>query len=241
MIRKIKILRCPSLTYNFSGILPLGLATITAELRHHGYTIAQDDLDAKCTSEGKVLPRHRWGKDFPAKTLISDLPRVRNFWEGGNDQEVISLVESVLAITDLDTFDTILLSCYQGDDYSAILALCIGKYIREHMGKFVIIGGEAFPHMEPIKNEVAYFVKNGCFDYYIQGYGEVPLLELFKRLDDGSSLDNVPGLVVPKGNNVIFNEPVFTRPEVIPDFEGLPYGPLLQISGRMERRVFITG
>lgn len=223
MGRKIKIIRCPSLNYNFSGIPPLGLATITAVLQHNGYDITQDDLDAKCAYDGKVFPRHRWGKEFLEKTLMKDIPRIRNFWEGGKDLEVVDLVKRVLSFSELEDFDTILLSCYQGDDCAAVLALCIGKYLREHLGKFVIIGGEAYPHMEPIRKEVAYFANNGCFDYYIQGYGEIPLCELFKQLDESNPVDGVPGIVFPKGDNeIVENPPLFTRPSVTPNFDGLP-------------------
>ena len=55
-------------------------------------------------------------------------------------------------------------------------------------------GGEAFPHTMPIKSEVKYFYDTGCYDYYIQGYGEVPLIDL-NALDNGDPLDKVNGLV----------------------------------------------
>src|SRR5437660_1232595 len=110
MPRKIKILRCPSLNYNFSGLLPFGLATICSDLRHNGYDIDQDDLDAWCSHHGTVFPRHRWGKDFPAKQWVRDMDRMRRFWTGGEDPEVTGLVEQILSFTNLDGYDTILLS-----------------------------------------------------------------------------------------------------------------------------------
>ena len=220
--RRVAILRMPSLVYNYHGIPPFGLATITGELQLNGYDIVQDDLDGKCAAE-LLFPRHRWGKDYPAKNLMADIARIRRFWDGAEDADVVSLVEKVLSFTDIEGRDTVMLSCIEGDDYSAVLALCIGKYLREFHHKTVILGGEAFPHMQPIKSEVAYFYERGCFDFYIQGYGEVPLVELFGRLEEGRPVDDVPGLVyLQPGGQLIENPPLFTRPEVIPDFDGLP-------------------
>lgn len=229
MSRKLLILRSPSLMYNYSGIPPFGLATITAELKSKGFDIRQDDLDAKCAAD-ELFPRHRWGKQFPAKDLMLDIERIRKFWEGGDDADVIDVVEQVLSYTDLADRDTVLLSCIEGDDIGAILSLCIGKYLVSRKGLTVIFGGEAFPHMMPIKSEILYFYENRCFDYYIQGYGEVPLLDLFKAIDAEpgrirmvSSVEQVNGLVYPRPDGTLIeNRPLFTRPEVVPDFEGLP-------------------
>ena len=235
MPRKLLILRSPSLMYNYSGIPPFGLATITAELKGKGLDILQDDLDAKCAAD-ELFPRHRWGKTFPAKDLMLDIERVRKYWEGGEDPDIIDVVEQVLSYTDLGDRDTILLSCIEGDDIGAVLSLCMCKHLRSK-GLTVIVGGEAFPHMMPIKSELRYFYDAGCFDYYIQGYGEVPLLELFKAIDEApakvklamadaptaSPLEKVSGLVYPRPDGtMIENRPLFTRPEVVPDFEGLP-------------------
>ena len=220
--QKLKIIRCPSLMYNYSGILPFGLSTITAMLVQNGYNITQDDLDVKCASGG-LFPRNRWGKQFPAKDLMLDIARVRRFWECGEDREITDIIENVLSYTDLNDCDTVLISCIEGDDPAAVLALCLGKYLRSKLGKFVIIGGEAFPHMQPIKSDIEFFYRTGCFDYYIQGYGEVGLIELFDRLDRGAPIDDVSGLIYYNGNGkYIENRPLFTRPEVVPDFDGLP-------------------
>ena len=220
-MQRMKILRVPSLMYNYSGIPPFGLATITAMLLEKGYRIEQDDLDAKCAAD-ELFPRNRWGKQFPAKDLLLDIERVRRFWSGDEDEAIVEIIEQVLSYTELDGIHTVLLSCIEGDDPSAVLALCMGKYLRAS-GVTVIVGGEAFPHMMPIKSEIAYFYDSGCFDYYIQGYGEVPLLELFERLDKDLKLDDVSGLVFGGVQNTeIENRPLFTRPEVIPDFDGLP-------------------
>lgn len=233
MPRKLLILRSPSLMYNYSGIPPFGLATITAELGAKGFDIRQDDLDAKCAAD-QLFPRHRWGKQFPAKDLMLDIARVRKYWEGGEDPDVVDVVEQVLSYTDLEDRDTILLSCIEGDDIGAVLSLCIGKHLTGK-GKLVVFGGEAFPHMMPIKSDLRYFYQNRCFDYYIQGYGEVPLVELLHAIDETpgkkrlatvdaqSPLEKVSGLVYPRPDgSMIENRPLFTRPEVVPDFEGLP-------------------
>jgi radical SAM superfamily enzyme YgiQ (UPF0313 family) len=234
MPRKLMILRSPSLMYNYSGIPPFGLATITAELTAKGFDIKQDDLDAKCAAD-QLFPRHRWGKQFPAKDLMLDIARVRKYWEGSEDPDVIDVVEQVLSYTDLEGRDTVLLSCIEGDDIGAVLSLCMGKYLTSRKDKTVIFGGEAFPHMMPIKSDIRYFYENRCFDYYIQGYGEVPLVELLNVLDEKPGklrltnvdavdpLEKVSGLVYPrKDGTLIENRPLFTRPEVVPDFEGLP-------------------
>lgn len=220
--QQIKILRCPSLMYNYSGILPFGLSTITAMLTQKGYHITQDDLDVKCASGG-LFPRNRWGKQFPDKEMMLDIERVRRFWEDGEDSEISLLTKNVLSYTDIHDCDTVLISCIEGDDSAAVLALCLGKYMKSKLGKLVIIGGEAFPHMQPIKSDIEYFYKTGCLDYYIQGYGETALLELFDRLDNGMPIDDVSGLIYCKEDGTrIENRPLFTRPEVIPDFDGLP-------------------
>lgn len=220
--RRTLILRCPSLMYNYHGIPPFGLATITAELQHHGYDIRQDDLDAK-SAHAELFPRHRWGKQFPAKQLMMDITRVRRHLEGQEDADVISLVERVLSLTDVSGADTVALSCIEGDDYAAVLALCLGKYLKGKLGKTVILGGEAFPHMQPIKSQVKEFYRNGCFDYYIQGYGEVALLELYRHLDAGEPTADTPGMVsVREDGTVRENRPLFTRTESVPDFSGLP-------------------
>ena len=178
--RRMKILRCPSLMYNYSGIPPFGLATIRALLDQKGFQIEQDDLDAKCAAD-ELFPRNRWGKQFPAKDLMLDIERIRRFWGGEPDADVIDVITQVLSYTEIDDAEIVMLSCIEGDDPSAVLALCLGKYLRETLGKMVILGGEAFPHMMPVKSEVQYFYESGCYDYYIQGYGEVPLLELFEH------------------------------------------------------------
>ncbi|MBZ0108947.1 MAG: hypothetical protein K8F52_09775 [Candidatus Scalindua rubra] len=118
------------------------------------------------------------GKQFPAKEMMLDIERVRRFWEDAEGVEISQLVENVLSYTDLSGCDVMLISCIEGDDSAAVLALCIGKHLKSRLGKLVIIGGEVFPHMQPIKSDIEYFYRTGCFDYYIQGYGETALLEL---------------------------------------------------------------
>jgi len=220
--RRMLLIRTPSMMYNFSGIPPFGLATIAAELRARGYDLAQDDLDARCAVSG-LFPRHRWGKQFPEKALLMDIERMRRFWATGEDEEVVDLVRRILGHTDIAGRDTILLSCVTGDDIAAILTLCIGKHLKAHEARTVILGGEAYPHMVPIRSEVASFHAAGCFDYYIQGYGETPLLELLLALDEGRPIDRVQGLIHPRPDGTLIeNAPVFLRPEVVPDFDGLP-------------------
>ncbi|MBU4459239.1 MAG: radical SAM protein [Verrucomicrobia bacterium] len=218
--RRIKLLRCPSLLYNYSGIPPFGIATITAMLRQHGYPVDPDDLDAKCA--GVLFPLHRWGQQFPARTLMQDIPRLRLHWAGTPDPEVDQLVDRVLGQTDLHEYDTVLLSCVEGDDVGAALALCLGQRLKRQ-GRLVVMGGEAYPHMQPIKDDFKWFSTQGCFDFYIQGYGELPLVELFRCLDNGRPVEDVPGLLsLDTGGEVRENAPVFLRPEVLPDFDGLP-------------------
>jgi len=230
--RRIRLLRCPSLLYNHSGIPPFGIATITAMLRRHGHAVDPDDLDARCA--GTLFPLHRWGRQFPARTLMQDIPRLRLHWAGAQDPEVDRLVDDILERTDLDGYDTVLLSCVEGDDVGAALALCLGQRLKRQ-GRLVVLGGEAYPHMQPIKDDFAWFSAQGCFDYYIQGYGEVPLVELFRCLDAGRPVTEVPGLLGLEGDGrVRENDPVFLRPEVLPDFDGLPMS-------RYGRRVGATG
>jgi radical SAM superfamily enzyme len=230
--RRIKLLRCPSLLYNHSGIPPFGIATITAMLRQHGYPVDPDDLDAKCA--GTLFPLHRWGRQFPARSLMQDIPRLRLHWSGTPDPEVGRLVDSVLAQTDLEGFDTVLLSCVEGDDVGAALALCLGQTLKRQ-GRLVVMGGEAYPHMQPIKDDFKWFSTHGCFDFYIQGYGELPLVELFRCLDGGRPVEDVPGLLsLDARGEIRENDPVFLRPEVLPDFDGLPmsrYGKRLGATG----------
>src|ERR1700741_1930439 len=109
MDRKLLILRSPSLMYNYSGIPPFGLATITAELKSKGFDIEQDDLDAKCAAD-ELFPRHRWGKQFPAKDLMLAIERMRRYWESGVDDDVVEVVEQVLSYTDVSGRDTVMLS-----------------------------------------------------------------------------------------------------------------------------------
>src|SRR4249920_2054578 len=113
MTRKYIILRSPSLMYNYSGIPPFGLATITSELQAKGFDIVQDDLDARCAAD-ELFPRHRWGKQFPAKDLMLDLERIRRYWQTGDDPGVVDVVEQVLSYTDLRDRDTVLISCIEG-------------------------------------------------------------------------------------------------------------------------------
>ena len=79
--RKMLILRSPSLMYNYRGHPRSASPRSPAELKSKGFDIEQDDLDAKCAAD-ELFPRHRWGKQFPAKDLMLDIERMRRFWEG---------------------------------------------------------------------------------------------------------------------------------------------------------------
>ena len=70
--RKLKILRCPSLMYNYSGIPPFGLATITAMLNQNGYQAVYISGDISQKKRQRIIEALKKGQiDFLVATDVA--------------------------------------------------------------------------------------------------------------------------------------------------------------------------
>jgi hypothetical protein len=221
-IKKIKIIRTPDMERCDPPLIPpFGLSVITSYLREKGFDIEQDDLNVKCFSP---LCRHNLlGIRKHLVKLLEDRKRVLNYLRGGRDDEFHEISEQIVSRTNLEGFDTILISVYPMDDCSAIISLFISKYIKEKFHALIVIGGENNQY-SPIGDMFELFHQVGLFDYYIHGPGEDSLHQLFTSLQNGYSLTGVKGLIYKENEVVRRNDYVqyFRTKTVIPKFEGLP-------------------
>lgn len=220
-IRNIKILRTPDIERcDPQWIPPLRLSVITSYLRERGFNIEQDDLNAKCFSPRS--PQNLLRERFHLLKLLNDRKRVLDYLTGGRDSEFHEISKSIVSRTNLNGFDTVLVSVYPLDDSSAIISLFICKYIKERFHPLIVIGGENNQYC-PIGDMFEIFHQAGLFDYYIHGPGEESLHQLFISLQNGGSLAGVKGLIYKDNGVVKRNDYVqYLRPIVIPEFEGLP-------------------
>lgn len=220
-IKNIKILGIPDMEVCGPPLMPpFRLSVITSYLRERGFNIEQDDLHAKCFSPRS--PQNLLRERDHLLRLLNDRKRVLDYLTGGVDNEFHEISKSIVSRTNLDGFDTVLISVYTMDDCSAIISLFVSKYIKERFHPLIVIGGE-YNQYSPIGDMFELFHQAGLFDYYIHGPGEESLYQLFISLQNDGSLAGVKGLIY-KDNGVVKrnNYVQWLRPIVIPEFEGLP-------------------
>lgn len=92
-------------------------------------------------------------------------------------------------------------------------AIKVARLIKELDGDIkVVLGG---PHLSIFPKETLSF---DCVDYAIYGEGEYAFLELIKKIDSGSALDTVPGLIYRRNGEIIINNVA-----IIDDLDRLPF------------------
>lgn len=95
-------------------------------------------------------------------------------------------------------------------------ASAIAKILKENLNDVKIILGGV--HITAATEETLKKYP-GCFDVCVLGEGETTIVELLKNLDNGDTLNDVPGLAFMSGNQI-----VKTRPrEFIRDLDVLPF------------------
>ena len=105
--------------------------------------------------------------------------------------------------------DIVGISCLSSN-YS--LAMKIAKFAKEK-GIIVVIGGQ---HISLVQEEI--LQNNRFVDFGIVGDGEYSFLELVKRIEKGSKVYNIPGLIFRKNRKIIKN-----KPKLIKNLDSLPF------------------
>lgn len=91
----------------------------------------------------------------------------------------------------------------------------LAKFIKEHNPEsFIVLGGA---HATAVKEKV--LEEYDCFDALIFGEGEIPFLELAKKLDNKEELYEVPNLIYKKGGKIVKSEKIFFQK----DLDELPF------------------
>ena len=218
---KIKIIRSPAFVFENPPYTPsLGLSTIYSYLKERGFDIVQEDLNIINHPPEKTLLKLRDKERFA--DIFSDIKRVVGYLAGGGDAELDGITAGYLKGVKFDGIDVLLISIFQFDLSSSIMALLIAKYFKTGFNdKPVIIGGENI-HAAHIYEDFEKYNKLGVVDYYIAGFGERPLYEILGKIEKrDASFRDIPGLCYREGGGIRRNRPddqILT----VPDFDGLP-------------------
>lgn len=215
---KIVCIKVPVFAENETKIPFIGLALITSALKEKGYSVWQTDFNAISRREAHY---YEWLK--PDLDTLWSFKRVIKYLNAAIDQEIEAACCRLLKKINLERIDFVLLSVGLYDNKSSMLALCLGKYIKQRFSSVkIIIGGERYPNYEPIYQVLNKIARTCCFDYYIRNFGEAPLLYLFNALECSESINMTPGIYyVNSDKKIIGSLPRESRKVRLPDFEGL--------------------
>ncbi len=217
---KLKIIRSPAFVFESRPYFPpLGLSAIYSYLKKKGFDIVQEDLNAINHPPGGALLKPEEKKRLAG--IFADTGRIRKYLAGDKDEGLRSLTGRYIRQTTFDNIDILLISIFQFDFSSSIMALLMAKYFKDNfVGGLTVMGGEN-AHAAHIYENFGIYNSMGVVDYYIAGFGEKPLSELLKILEyKTGSIENIPGLCYCKGGEVYRNRPG-DQALTVPDFDGL--------------------
>ena len=198
---------------------PLGIATLTAFLKKHNFSVDQDDLRIKAFYHN--LRTEDSNKQIDLR-VFNDERRVEKFIKFGQDSEFEAEGEKILKLTNCRGFDVFGFSLSETFTPSpAAVALTLGKLLKDKYGATILIGGNV--HLEVAEK----MVKTKFIDYLICGDGEDRLLALCQNFEEGFPLEKTPGIFFAKRGkitNTPIPERVASRRKVPirPCFDGLP-------------------
>ena len=120
-------------------LAPLGVAQIVSYLRNNGIEIEQDDLNIRIHYD------NIWGKEEDKINwdVFLDQVRIIEYYNGGEDKDIESIMEKVNKKSNLLGYDVMLLSVPGiEDNVAAILfMLATAKYIKNHCNSKIVVGG----------------------------------------------------------------------------------------------------
>lgn len=236
--KNLKIIKVPGFQdfrkdhFNELLLSPLGIAVISRHLREKGYDIEQDDLNAKIKKEQFHENSSLYKLNLLKQFDLNNKDEVFDYCSGNSKEKIDDIMIKLFAKIDICNVDILLLSCFQTDPISSLLALCMAYYAKKkNKNIIVIVGGEhQAQQLGPgrntfIKENIKLVFELGVIDYYIRGAGEESLEKLIVCFDKGLNLsNNIDGLIYRNlDGQIISNEPAM--PEIrVPDFNGLPLG-----------------
>lgn len=216
---QIALIKMPVFREEETKFLFIGPALINSVLREAGYILSQIELDAISRRKG-----YYYQLLYSRLDELWSYERVMNYLHGAMDYEIEKILLHFLDDVHLENIDFVLLSTGLYDGCSSLMTLCFAKYIKHHFNVRVIIGGEASGltgSYEPIYKILNELAGTECFDYYIRGYGEDPLLDLFTTLEFSGSPGVVPGVYYFDSEKKITGVPPSMEYKVrLPDFQG---------------------
>jgi len=213
---RIKLFSPPvQMSFPANTRLPLGMGILTASLRKAGYSVDQDDLNARVKEwnsrrwplSGSVInPSRPW--------LARKVPEILE--KGISDPELDRFAGRLLALSPWRDYGLLGFSihCKSGFIYSRLLA----EKIRKENGPPVAFGG---PFITLYARRL---LQTTPVDYMVEGDGRLPLRRLAETLEAGRPAEGIPGLhhrsngkhrFTPRTDSGVEDMP-------LPDFEGLP-------------------
>lgn len=202
------------------AIPPLGIATLSSYLRKNNIAVDQDDLDIK------VMAENDSGKNSIDMSVFGDETHAERFIRDGTQDELESTGKRLLALTRTGGYDAIGLSVMRGDITSpSIVAMVLGKLLKERHGSLIIIGGTM--HTSWAEK----ILQTGHVDYRLLsgsdcGLGEVNLLNFCKATEQGKDVRELRGVQFIDHGKLRENRGHYSQEEilslVLPDFDGLP-------------------
>lgn len=216
---KLKIIKSPGF-YETGYFPPLGMSTIYSYLKQRGFDIIQEDLNILNHQPGDYLLRIKHRKKITV--VFSNHDRIIRYLKGAEDRELKNITRRYLRKVKFNDLDVLLISIFDVDFCSSMIAILIAKYFKsQYSNKLVIMGGEGLQRTFIYENFELYN-KFGILDYYILGYGEEALYMLLRKIQGADiPFEDIPGLCYRNNGRVVknkFADQVLT----MPNFDGLP-------------------
>ena len=198
---------------------PLGIATLTAFLKKHNFSVDQDDLRIKAFYHNLKTKDPKNQIDLQ---IFNDEKKVEEFIKSGQNSEFEAEGEKILKLTNCNGFDLFGFSLYETFAPStAGIALTLGKLLKEKYGAKILIGGSI--HYEVAEK----MLKTGFVDYLITGESENQLLDLCHNFEQRIPIEKTKGVFFINKDGKITNTPLQEKDSKRnlpqrPCFDGLP-------------------
>jgi len=209
---KVALIQCPQWDLELP---PLNLAYLSAYLKKEKHDVKIFDFNIGLFHEGGKNNKKYWKVSFELDGNWRNLKKIN---EMGmiNGQILDKWVYHVLKWKPRVIGFTISMN-------TKIVSLMLAKKIKEANPDVVIIfgGEECTKYTSGLE-----LVKNNSIDIVIHGEGELALSQIVERIDDGEQVDNIPGVLLYRNNQIIdygYSKFIPNLDEIpFPDFDTLP-------------------
>jgi len=188
------------------GILPLGLASLSAFLKKNGKEVSVMDLNIQTYMDAKKKDQEQWYEKYrgilenQSKFLQKNIPRMNYLTEGWVDKILKSEAKVIGFYISYSTEQ---------------MALYLSKKIKEKNKNIRIIFGGPQCYQERARASL----ESQLVDIVVVGEGEMTLLDIVNNLEKTDQIQACPGMLFMRNGEIIDGGPR----EFIKDLDSLPY------------------